>query len=90
MNRIAKFINKLFRLENKTEFVIEMLEESSNGGEVMDKQKILNQGIDSLRDLDLSNADGVTVNTFTYDDGSTSIEVGVSFPVTEKADTAEG
>lgn len=93
MNRLARLINKLFGWENPSRIMMEIGKfnpTTFERGETMDKQKILNQAIDLLQGLDLSDADGVTVNTFTYDDGSTSIEVGVSYPAPdEEADTAE-
>ena len=52
----------------------------------MDNQKILDQAIELLKGLDLTNSESVQINNTKFDDGSTLIEVGVSFPATVKTD----
>lgn len=70
----------------------------------MENEKILNQAVELLQGLDLTNAESVQINNTKFDDGSSLIEVGVSYPapvveiseiqtkdgVIEEADTAEG
>lgn len=46
----------------------------------MENEKILNQAIELLKDLDLTNAESVQINNTKFDDGSSLIEVGVSYP----------
>lgn len=92
MNRLARLINKLFGWENPSRIMMEIGKfnpTTFERGETMDNQKILNQAIELLQGLDLTDSESVQFNHTKYDDGSTSIEVGVSFPATEKADTAE-
>jgi len=48
----------------------------------MENEKILNQAIELLKGLDIANAESVQINNTKYDDGSTCIEVGVSYPAT--------
>lgn len=55
----------------------------------MDNQKILNQAIELLQGLDLTNAESVQINKTKYDDGSTLFEVGVSYPATKEIEEAK-
>lgn len=55
----------------------------------MDNQKILNQAIELLKGLDLTDSESVQINHTKFDDGSSLFEVGVSYPGIELADTAE-
>lgn len=55
----------------------------------VDNQKILNQAIELLKGLDLTDSESVQINHTKFDDGSSLFEVGVSYPGIELADTAE-
>lgn len=50
----------------------------------MENKKILDQAIDLLKNLDLANAESVQINNTKFDDGSSCIEVGVSYPATKE------
>lgn len=50
----------------------------------MSNEKILNQAIELLKGLDLTNAESVQINNMKYDDGSTRIEVAVDCPATKE------
>lgn len=63
---------------------------SNLGGVNVDNQKILNQAIELLRGLDLTDSESVQFNHTKFDDGSSLFEVGISYPApVEDADTAE-
>lgn len=47
---------------------------------MMDNEAVLKQAVDLLKGLDLTNAESVQINNTKYDDGSSCIEVGVSYP----------
>lgn len=46
----------------------------------MRNEVILNQAIELLKGLDLNDVESVQINNTKFDDGSTLLEVGVSFP----------
>lgn len=52
----------------------------------MDNQKILNQAIELLVGLDLTDSESVQFNHTKFDDGSSLFEVGVSYPAEVKED----
>jgi len=56
---------------------------------MLDNQKILNQAIELLVGLDLTDAESVQFNHTKYDDGSSLFEVGVSFPAKENKEVFE-
>lgn len=53
---------------------------------------MLNQAIELLKELDLTNAESVQINNTKFDDGSSLIEVGISYPATHEitVETNEG
>lgn len=53
----------------------------------MENEKIMNQAIELLKDLDLTNAESVQINNTKFDDGSSLIEVGVSYPAPTPEDS---
>ena len=56
---------------------------------MMENENILKQAISLLEGLDLTNAESVQINNTKYDDGSSLVEVGVSYPAVKTESTAE-
>lgn len=56
----------------------------------MDNQQILNQAIELLKELDLTDSESVQINNTKFDDGSTLIEIGVSYPAPVEIDESQG
>lgn len=54
------------------------------GVENVDNEILLKQAIFLLEELDLTNAESVQINNTKFDDGSSLIEIGVSFPAIEE------
>lgn len=52
----------------------------------MDNQQVLNQAVELLKGLDLTGSESVQINNTKFDDGSTLIEVAVSYPATVETD----
>lgn len=53
----------------------------------MSNEKLLNQAIKLLQDVKPNEAESIRTETTTYDDGSSTLEISVDYPIKDRVET---
>lgn len=77
-------LNEFLKIHNDVQRVIKTFK---GDNQMTQNEKLRNQAVEMLKDLDLTGAESVQINNTKYDDGSSSFEIGVSFPADDAEET---